>query len=55
MASDEVRLYGVRIGRLTTSTKRDRSGRVSVVIGFKRDHVGMMHAAARSLDEDRDR
>lgn len=54
MASDrEVRLNGVTVGRVTVGAAKAKGGRVSVAIGFKRDHVGMMHAAAREMDRER--
>jgi hypothetical protein len=55
MASDEVRLNGVVIGRTVLKGAKLEGGRVSFSIGFKPDHVGIMHAGARELDKDGDR
>lgn len=56
MASDEVRLHGVTVGRVRLEMGGRRSGKtVRASLQFKPDPVGIMHAAARSLDEDEDR
>ena len=55
MASDEVRLHGVTVGTVSIKPYSSSRGRVGVRLGFKPDHVGIMHAAARSLDKGEDR
>ena len=52
MASDEVRLHGVTVGRVSVEMGGRRSGKtVRASLKFKLDHIGIMHAAARSLDK----
>lgn len=56
MASDEVRLHGVTVGRVRVEMPARRTGKtVSASLKFAPDHVGIMHAAARSLDQGEDR
>lgn len=56
MRDDEVRLHGVTVGRVSMEMSGRRSGKtLRASLKFKPDAVGMMHAAARSLDKDRDR
>lgn len=53
---DEVRLHGLVIGRVSVDLARNPSAKgASATIKFKPDHVGMMHAAARDLDKERER
>jgi len=52
MASDEVRLHGVTVGRVSVEMGGRRSGKkVRASLKFKPDHIGIMHAAARSLEK----
>lgn len=54
--SDEVRLHGVTVGRASIRIMGTRSGKtVRASLQFAPDHVGIMHAAARSLDQGEDR
>ena len=56
MASDEVRLHGVSVGRVSVEMGGRRSGKtVRASLKFKPDPIGIMHAAARSLDKGEDR
>lgn len=56
MASDEVRLHGVTVGRVSVEMGGRRSGKtVRASLKFKPDHICIMHAAARSLDKGEDR
>lgn len=54
--SDEVRLHGVTVGRVRLEMGGRRSGKaLSASLQFTPDHVGIMHAAARSLDQGEER
>lgn len=56
MASDEVRIHGVTVGRVSVEMGGRRSGKtVRASLKFKPDHIGIMHAAARAMDEGKDR
>lgn len=58
MASDEVRLHGVTVGRVIVEMGGSGHGpdkTVRASLKFKPDHIGIMHAAARSIDKGEDR
>jgi hypothetical protein len=53
--SGEVIINRVIVGRVVCgNTLTDIEGRLCLSLGFKMDHVGMMHAQARELDKDQD-
>ncbi len=56
MASNEVRLHGVTVGRVNVEMEAHRSGKtVRASLKFKPDHIGIMHAAAKAMDKGEDR
>lgn len=56
MASDEVRLHGVTVGRVSVDLGGRRGGMaLRASLQFAPDHVGIMHAAARAMDKGEDR
>jgi hypothetical protein len=53
---ETIQLHGVTVGRVSVEMGGRRSGKtLRASLQFKPDHVGMMHAAARSLDKGEDR
>lgn len=56
LGGDPIRLHGVTVGRVIVEMGGRRSGKtVRASLKFKPDHIGIMHAAARSLDKGEDR
>ena len=56
LGGEAISLHGVTVGRVSVEMGGRRSGKtVRASLQFKPDHVGIMHAAARAMDEGKDR
>ena len=56
LGGEAISLHGVTVGRVSVEMSGRRSGKTArAALQFKPDHIGIMHAAARSLDKGEDR
>lgn len=56
LGGEAIAVHGVTVGRVSVEMGGRRSGKtVRASLKFKPDHIGIMHAAARSLDKREDR